>query len=192
MYIERTCRRNSSLEIALFNYWEKVWYTLGKRARAFGKVQTHVMLIGVLKDKRVQKSQWGWARGICVHESKAFNRDTRFSKLQADLFALLTHTRWSNLKKRISLGKQRMGPCIQSQSQTITADLAQFGQHYSSLHARFEYSECLRHDCGSEVMREGVRGVERELRDLQSEACNLIELQELLGTSVFNFSLLNE
>ena len=60
-----------------------MWYTLGKRARAFGKVQTHVMLIGVLKDKCVQKSQWGWARGICVHESKAFNRDTRFSKHSA-------------------------------------------------------------------------------------------------------------
>ena len=100
--------------------------------------------------------------------------------------------RWSILKRRISLGKQRMGPSVQSQSETITADLAGFGRRYSTLHERFEGSECLRRGCRPEVAREAAKKVERELRDLQCEALNLIELQELLGTSIFNFSLLNE
>ena len=85
-----------------------------------------------------------------------------------------------------------MGPYIQSQSDIITADLTHFGRRYSKLHEQFEQSECLRRDCGPDRASELVREVERDLRTLQSEACNLVELQELLGTSVFNFSLLNE
>ena len=85
-----------------------------------------------------------------------------------------------------------MSPYIQSQSKAITADLTHFGRRYSTLHEEFGLSECLRHDCGAERAAEMAREVERRLRDLQREACNLSELQELLGTSVFNFSLINE
>lgn len=85
-----------------------------------------------------------------------------------------------------------MGPYIQSQSDAITGDLTQFGHRYSALHEKFEQSECLRRECEPERASQVVREVERELRRLQSEACNLIELQELLGTSIFNFSLLNQ
>ena len=85
-----------------------------------------------------------------------------------------------------------MGPHIQSQSNTITADLSHFGQQYSRLHEEFRESECLRHECGASRAAEVGKELERALRELQREACNLSELQELLGTSVFNFSLLNE
>ena len=85
-----------------------------------------------------------------------------------------------------------MGPYIQSQSEAITADLAQFAECYSTLHREFACSECLSHECGPGWAMEVGRRMEREVGALQDEACNLIELQELLGTSVFNFSLLNE
>ena len=106
--------------------------------------------------------------------------------------AFLFLPRWANLKKRISLGKQRMGPYIQSRSETITADLMQFAQRYTTLHQEFSHSECLRHECDAGQAMQGVTEMARELAGLQEEACNLTELQELLGTSVFRFSLLNE
>lgn len=85
-----------------------------------------------------------------------------------------------------------MGPDIQSQSEAITADLMQFTQRYTALHREFMQSECLCHECEAGRAMELVRQMTRELGSLQEEASNLIELQELLGTSVFNFSLLNE
>lgn len=85
-----------------------------------------------------------------------------------------------------------MGPDIQSQSEAITADLMQFAQRYTALHREFMQSECLCHECEAGQAMELVRQMTRELGSLQEEASNLIELQELLGTSVFNFSLLNE
>ena len=108
------------------------------------------------------------------------------------LLILSSHSRWANLKKRISLGKQRMGPYIQSQSETITADLTQFAERYATLRQEFSCSECLHHECDAGRAMEGVREMVRELASLQEEARNLTELQELLGTSVFRFSLLNE
>ena len=85
-----------------------------------------------------------------------------------------------------------MGPYIQSQSDTISADLTEFAHRYTTLRQGFGDSECLSHECNTGQAVDIVRGVSRELGILQEEACNLIELQELLGTSVFNFSLLNE
>lgn len=85
-----------------------------------------------------------------------------------------------------------MGPYIQSQSEAITADLTWFAQRYTTLHQVFTRSECLQHTCEPGRAMELVGGIMRELGSLQEEACNLIELQELLGTSVFIFSLLNE
>ena len=85
-----------------------------------------------------------------------------------------------------------MGPYIQSQSEVITADLTQFTDRYTALHREFAQSECLCRECDSGRAVEVVTVMMREVGQLQEEACNLIELQELLGTSVFNFSLLNE
>ena len=100
--------------------------------------------------------------------------------------------RWSNLKKRVALGKQRIGPRIQAKGDVISQDLSQFGEVFSSLKERFDTSECLRYNCHKEKAMELVFEFGRELRELQREAKELIELQELLETSVFNFSLLKK
>ena len=85
-----------------------------------------------------------------------------------------------------------MAPYIQSQSKAITSDLEHFSGRYSTLHRKFSQSECLSHKCGHRQAERLVMGAVRELGGLQEEARNLIELQELLGTSVFNFSKLKE
>jgi hypothetical protein len=100
--------------------------------------------------------------------------------------------RWSNLKKRVALGKQRIGPRIQAKGDLISQDLSRFGEIFTSLRARFSSSKCLRHDFPRDKALEMLGGYVLELKTLQTQAKDLIELQELLETSIFNFSLLKE
>ena len=103
-----------------------------------------------------------------------------------------THTRWSNLKKRVALSKQRIGPRIQSKEDLITQDLAHFADLFTSLRRRFEHSPCLDHRCPREDVWNLIGEFGRELGELQKQVRDLAELQELLETSVFNFSLLKK
>ncbi len=99
---------------------------------------------------------------------------------------------WSNLKKRVALGKQKIGPRIQANGETISQDLLTFGANFQSLYAQFYSSRCLGHDCSKEDSGRLMARFDRELGALQELANDLIELQELLETNVFNFSLLKE
>ena len=103
-----------------------------------------------------------------------------------------THYRWSNLKKRVALGKQRIGPRIQAKGDLISQDLSRFGEIFTSLRARFGSSQCLRHTLPRDQALEMLGGYAKEMQALQIQAKDLIELQELLETSIFNFSLLKE
>ena len=100
--------------------------------------------------------------------------------------------RWSNLKKRVALGKQRIGPRIQAKGDIISQDLSSFGQIFSALREKFEASNCLQHHCPRQQALGLIGGFSKELKALQAQARDLIELQELLETSVFNFSLLKK
>lgn len=100
--------------------------------------------------------------------------------------------RWSNLKKRVALGKQRIGPRIQAKGDVISQDLSRFGETFAVLKERFETSKCLQYDCPKQEALHLISEYSRELKELQPQARDLIELQELLETSVFNFSLLKK
>ena len=100
--------------------------------------------------------------------------------------------RWSNLKKRVALGKQRIGPRIQAKGDIISQDLSSFGHIFSALREKFETSDCLQHHCTRQQALGLIGEFSKELKALQAQARDLIELQELLETSVFNFSLLKK
>ena len=100
--------------------------------------------------------------------------------------------RWSNLKKRVALGKQRIGPRIQASGTTITQDLRTFGDTFGALHGDFCSSRCVLADCPVQEARSSIDHFERQLSTLKLQARDLIELQELLETNVFNFSRLKE
>lgn len=100
--------------------------------------------------------------------------------------------RWSNLKKRVALGKQRIAPRIQANGQTISQDLVAFGASFLALRGQFHSSCCLEHGSSNKEFGCLMEGFTSELNILQQQASDLIELQELLEANVFNFSQLKE
>jgi dynein heavy chain len=100
--------------------------------------------------------------------------------------------KWSSLKKRLSLSKQRVAPFIQSHSEVIIQDLKQFGVEASKHHNLFLSSSCLSHQCDLTVAQSLLKEYKLKLLSLQVRATDLMELQELLQSSVVNFSLLNQ
>lgn len=102
------------------------------------------------------------------------------------------YCRWSNLKKRVALGKQRIGPRIQAKGDVISQDLSTFGQVFTALREKFEASDCLQHRCPRKQALSLAEEFSKEVKGLRAQARDLIELQELLETSVFNFSLLKK
>lgn len=92
----------------------------------------------------------------------------------------------------MALGKQRIGPRIQAKGDLISQDLSRFGEIFTSLRTRFGCSACLRHDCPRPEALHLLGELGGKLSALQTQAKDLIELQELLETSVFNFTLLKE
>ena len=100
--------------------------------------------------------------------------------------------RWSNLKKRVALGKQRIGPRIQAKGDVISLDLSRFSEVFATLREHFDASQCLNYDCPKQEAVNVIAEFHQELKELQTQARDLIELQELLETSVFNFTLLKK
>ena len=92
----------------------------------------------------------------------------------------------------MALGKQRIGPRIQAKGDVISEDLSRFGDIFAALRKRFETSQCLKYNCPKQEAVNLISEFNSELKGLQTQARDLIELQELLETSVFNFSLLKK
>lgn len=92
----------------------------------------------------------------------------------------------------MALGKQRISPRIQAKGDIISEDLSRFGDLFATLTKRFETSQCLKYDCSKQEAMNLISEFDSELKELQTQARDLIELQELLETSVFNFSLLKK
>ncbi|CAH1797693.1 unnamed protein product [Owenia fusiformis] len=98
--------------------------------------------------------------------------------------------RWNNLKTKVSLAKQRLGPRIQEESERITKDLAAFGERVNTLNTNLEDSEVYNRDYSIGDAYSSLDNFMSSLTVLENEAQDLIELQELLETSVVNFSIL--
>ncbi|XP_064650622.1 uncharacterized protein LOC135502065 isoform X3 [Lineus longissimus] len=98
--------------------------------------------------------------------------------------------RWTNLRTKVSLAKQRLGPRIQEESRGISQDLASFGERVIALHHELDSSDVYCRDCSIDDAWEIIQAFMKRLVALEGEAQDLIELQELLEASVVNFSIL--
>eukprot|EP00057_Strongylocentrotus_purpuratus_P006394 XP_011660868.1 PREDICTED: dynein beta chain, flagellar outer arm [Strongylocentrotus purpuratus] len=100
--------------------------------------------------------------------------------------------RWNNLKTKVSLAKQRLGPRIQGESASITKDLAEFGERVEALNSALAASEVYTWECFLDDAFSEIDKFQRKLEELDNEAQDLIELQDLLETAVVNFTILPE
>ncbi len=98
--------------------------------------------------------------------------------------------RWSSLKKRLSLSKQRLTPHVQSHSAAITHDLKEYDTKLQSLHNSFLNSHCLSCQCVPEQALSLLQDYTSQLCVYQAQYHDLMELQELLQSAIVNFSLL--
>ncbi|GFS27875.1 dynein beta chain, flagellar outer arm [Elysia marginata] len=98
--------------------------------------------------------------------------------------------RWNNLKTKVSLAKQRLGPRIQEESASITVDLEAFSVRVQSLSDDLDNSDVYQRECSIADAHSIVDSFSKRLLVLENEAQDLIELQELLEASVVNFSVL--
>ncbi|XP_033641711.1 dynein beta chain, flagellar outer arm-like [Asterias rubens] len=100
--------------------------------------------------------------------------------------------RWNNLKTKVSLAKQRLGPRIQEESASITKDLESFGERVETLQRALSSSDIYTYNCSIDTAFKEINKFMQLLEKLDNEAQDLIELQELLETAVVNFTVLPE
>ncbi|KAM4702001.1 uncharacterized protein O3C94_002925 [Discoglossus pictus] len=98
--------------------------------------------------------------------------------------------RWNSLKTKVSLAKQRLGPRIQQEADRVTKDLEIFQHKLDTLGACIESSQMFMYSFTPQRAFEAVQSFSLEVRTLQNEAKDLRELQELLESTVVDFSIL--
>uniref|UniRef100_W5M8M7 Uncharacterized protein n=1 Tax=Lepisosteus oculatus TaxID=7918 RepID=W5M8M7_LEPOC len=126
-------------------------------------------------------------KAVKVLEKYEFRLPTESEKLLTGIPG-----RWNNLKTRVSLAKQRLSPKIQQESESITKDLAQFGDRLYQLKESIEESDVYMRDCSVETAYHVIKRLSKEVKTLQTEAKYLKELQGLLEAVVVDFRILNE
>ncbi|XP_020627063.1 dynein beta chain, flagellar outer arm-like isoform X2 [Orbicella faveolata] len=98
--------------------------------------------------------------------------------------------RWNNLKMKVNQAKQRLGPRIQAEASSVTQELKAFGDRCESLAREFADSEAFNRKCAIYTAFTIMDTFGRRLESMESEAQDLIELQELFEKAVVNFSVL--
>ncbi|XP_066025345.1 uncharacterized protein [Pocillopora verrucosa] len=98
--------------------------------------------------------------------------------------------RWNNLKMKVNQAKQRLGPRIQAEASSVTQELRAFGDRCESLAREFSDSEAFNRKCPIYTAFTIMDTFGRRLEIMESEAQDLIELQELFEKAVVNFSVL--
>ncbi|XP_075707241.1 uncharacterized protein LOC142741794 [Rhinoderma darwinii] len=99
--------------------------------------------------------------------------------------------RWNSMKTKVSLAKQRLGPRIQQEADIVTRDLEVFQCKLDVLGFDIETSEVYKYECTSQEAFRIIHNFNTRVETLQNKAKDLKELQELLETTVVDFSILN-
>ncbi len=110
----------------------------------------------------------------------------------ADLEAKFNSTpiRWTNLKSKVTLAKQRLGPTIQEESKLIIQDLKKFSIVINSLSQDINSSRLFDRQCQHEQAFKLIDEFVTRYEGLQNEAADLRQLQELLDSSIVDFGML--
>ncbi|XP_075192459.1 uncharacterized protein LOC142291659 [Anomaloglossus baeobatrachus] len=110
---------------------------------------------------------------------------------ESDVLYRTMPARWNNMKTKVSLAKQRLGPRIQQEAESVTKDLELFQHKLDILGTDIENSEVYKYECISQEAFRTIQNFNSRVQILQIEAKDLKELQELLETMVVDFSILN-
>ncbi|KAM9320087.1 uncharacterized protein PAF06_004553 [Gastrophryne carolinensis] len=98
--------------------------------------------------------------------------------------------RWNAMKTKVSLAKQRLGPRIQQEADVVSRDLEQFQHKLDKLGSDIENSEVYKFECTAEKAFVIIQNFNKQLQIFEREAKDLKELQDLLETTVVDFSIL--
>ncbi|XP_077155311.1 uncharacterized protein LOC143817709 [Ranitomeya variabilis] len=110
---------------------------------------------------------------------------------ESELLYRTMPARWNNMKTKVSLAKQRLGPRIQEEAEIVTRDLELFQRKLDVLGTDIETSEVYQYEYASQEAFKTIKNFNALLQTLQIEEKDLKELQELLETTVVDFSILN-
>lgn len=101
-----------------------------------------------------------------------------------------TPVRWTNLKSKVTLAKQRLGPTIQEESKVIIEDLKKFSTIINNLLNDITNSFLFDRACDYERAFKLLDSFNEKYDSLQNQAEDLKQLQELLESDVVNFGIL--
>lgn len=111
-----------------------------------------------------------------------------------DLEAKFNNTpiRWTNLKSKVTLAKQRLGPTIQEESKAITQDLKSFSRIIYELKSNINESNLFDRSSDFEQATKFLDEYDEKFANLQNQADDLKQLQELCESNIVNFESLNK
>lgn len=121
---------------------------------------------------------------------KLLKKYERFDVSELEASFNTTPIRWKNLKSKVTLAKQRLGPTIQEESKIIIQDLKKFSVIINNLKqdllSSFLFERDFQHEKAFSLIEEFVKRFE----NLQNEAADLKQLQELLDSDIVDFGIL--
>jgi dynein heavy chain len=120
---------------------------------------------------------------------KKFNR---FDVIDLEAKFNNTPIRWSNLKSKVNLAKQRLGPTIQEESKAISQDLKSFAKLINEMRTTILDSDLFDHSCDYEKATKFLDYYDEKFSSLQNQADDLKQLQELLESNIVNFDHLSK
>ena len=109
-----------------------------------------------------------------------------------DLEVMFNHTpiRWNNLKSKVTLAKQRLGPTINQEAKSIINDLKAFLVVINDLVSDMESSYLFDRGCEHDRAFRLLNDFTHKFEALQNQAEDLKQLQELLETNIVDFNVL--
>jgi len=108
---------------------------------------------------------------------KKFNR---FDVIDLEAKFNNTPIRWSNLKSKVNLAKQRLGPTIQEESKAISQDLKSFAKLINEMRTTILDSDLFDHSCDYEKATKFLDYYDEKFSSLQNQAI-LYQVKLVIG-----------